>query len=438
MKVLLTVAMVVFSTAAVHAQPALTEPLEFPSSMPGPGATHPGDGCFLLASGTIVPGDVDWVQVSIPTPSTQTIVDVDFPETVGSSSALYASIGSTSASNIDDGNSAADDVCGLGGSTTPLGSPQDSVVDLGATPAGAVINIAITGGEDFYFTGNHDRNFDYDVWVYVARGPCTSDAECDDGLFCNGAETCVDGVCQPGVDPCPDQDCDEENDECIGGVEVVSLDIKPGTCPNRVNLKGHGLVPVALVGTSDFDAMDVDLASVLLFRADGLGGSVAPHEGPPGPQSVFDDVATPFPGEPCECHDLGADGIVDLLMRFKTDALVETLGLGALPSGEVVELVVSGTLLDGTPFTATDCVEIQNRVRRGTDFSAAGGDTASQENTAFEASDVSAADDDGSGSAGAESRGAGRTGCGAVGPATLLLTVGILSLVVLRRQVVRL
>ena len=437
MKVLLTFAVVVFSMAPVHAQPALTEPPEFPSSLPGPGAAHPGDGCFLLASGTIVPGDVDWVQVSIPTPSTQTIIDVDFPESTGSSSALLAWIvGGISVFNIDDGNSAADDVCGLGGSTTPLGSPQDSVADVGATLAGAVIHIGITGGEDGGFTGNHNRTFDYDVWVYVARGPCTSDAECDDGLFCNGAETCVDGVCQPGVDPCPEPECDEENDECIGGGEAVSLDIKPGTCPNRVNLKGHGLVPVALVGTSDFDAADVDLASVLLFRADGVGESVAPNEGPPGPRSVFEDVATPFPGEPCECHDLGGDGIIDLLMRFKTDALADALQLGALPSGEVVELVVSGTLLGGAPFTATDCVEIQNRVDRGGDFSAAAGDTASQGSAAADA-DASAADSDGSRSAGAESRDAGRTGCGAVGPATLLMTVGILSLVVLRRQSVR-
>ncbi|MCP4571237.1 MAG: hypothetical protein GY838_02685, partial [bacterium] len=41
--------------------------------------------------------------------------------------------------------------------------------------------------------------------------------DCDDGLFCNGAETCVDLICQPGSDPCPGQNCDEVNDQCVAG-----------------------------------------------------------------------------------------------------------------------------------------------------------------------------------------------------------------------------
>jgi len=52
---------------------------------------------------------------------------------------------------------------------------------------------------------------------------CGSDAECDDYLFCTGAETCVAGACQPGTPPsCPDDDlwctgtefCDETADAC--------------------------------------------------------------------------------------------------------------------------------------------------------------------------------------------------------------------------------
>ena len=33
-------------------------------------------------------------------------------------------------------------------------------------------------------------------------GPCLVDIDCDDGLFCNGAETCVGGECQDGPPPC--------------------------------------------------------------------------------------------------------------------------------------------------------------------------------------------------------------------------------------------
>lgn len=48
--------------------------------------------------------------------------------------------------------------------------------------------------------------------------PCCATAQdCDDGLFCTGAETCVDFICQPSSDPCaaPYYRCDEDNDQCV-------------------------------------------------------------------------------------------------------------------------------------------------------------------------------------------------------------------------------
>jgi hypothetical protein len=116
---------------------------------------------------------------------------------------------------------------------------------------------------------------------------------------------------------------------------------------------------VAVVSTEVFDAMEIDVGSILLQRADGVAGAVAPNEGPPGPHSSFDDVATPFEGEPCDCHELTGDGIVDLMMHFRMDEVVEALALDDLNSGDPVELVVSGFLLDGTEFTtAGDCILI--------------------------------------------------------------------------------
>jgi hypothetical protein len=73
---------------------------------------------------------------------------------------------------------------------------------------------------------------------------------------------------------------------------------------------------------------------------------------------VFEDVGTPFDGEWCECHDLEGDGITDLMMHFKTDDVVDSLELESLPPGDLVELVVSGNLLDGTAFTASDCIRL--------------------------------------------------------------------------------
>ena len=142
------------------------------------------------------------------------------------------------------------------------------------------------------------------------------------------------------------------------GVITADLDIKPGSCPNSFNRSSRGVLPVALVGTAGFDVSTVDLASVRLSRADGVGGSVAPHEGPPGPHSVLEDVATPFEGDPCDCHELGGDGILDLSMKFKVETLVAALELESLSKVASVELIVTGELNNGSSFIAKDCVRL--------------------------------------------------------------------------------
>ena len=46
---------------------------------------------------------------------------------------------------------------------------------------------------------------------------CTMNADCDDGLFCNGVETCdaPNCTCLPGTNPCPtDANCNEDTDTC--------------------------------------------------------------------------------------------------------------------------------------------------------------------------------------------------------------------------------
>lgn len=52
---------------------------------------------------------------------------------------------------------------------------------------------------------------------------CTTDADCDDGVFCNGTEFCIDGscaavsACPPAIDGCVIRGyaCDEVNDVCV-------------------------------------------------------------------------------------------------------------------------------------------------------------------------------------------------------------------------------
>ncbi|MHC4419825.1 MAG: hypothetical protein ACYS1E_04455, partial [Planctomycetota bacterium] len=164
------------------------------------------------------------------------------------------------------------------------------------------------------------------------------------GLVCSGgefgaSETCSDIACEP---PGPSG----------------FLDVKPGSCPNSFNRNSNGVLPVALVGTDAFDVTQADVSTLLLSRADGVGGAVAPNEGPPGPHSVLEDVTTPFAGETCECDEPPADGIMDLSMKFWSSELVEALELHNLSPGDFIELELSGALLDGTEFAASDCIRL--------------------------------------------------------------------------------
>lgn len=47
---------------------------------------------------------------------------------------------------------------------------------------------------------------------------CLSDGDCDNGLFCDGAETCNSGTCQSGTPSscsAPTPQCDEASDACV-------------------------------------------------------------------------------------------------------------------------------------------------------------------------------------------------------------------------------
>jgi len=48
---------------------------------------------------------------------------------------------------------------------------------------------------------------------------------------------------------------------------VVSIDIKPGSFPNSINLSAAGVIPVAILSTPTFDATHVDPATVTLAGA---------------------------------------------------------------------------------------------------------------------------------------------------------------------------
>ena len=68
----------------------------------------------------------------------------------------------------------------------------------------------------------------------VCIPPCAIDADCNDGVFCNGAETCDAGSCQAGSDPCPGQGCDEAGDVCVACAPLeASCEVNSDCCGNK-------------------------------------------------------------------------------------------------------------------------------------------------------------------------------------------------------------
>lgn len=139
----------------------------------------------------------------------------------------------------------------------------------------------------------------------------------------------------------------------------VSVDIKPQSCPNPLNSKAKGVLPVAILGTSDFDVFDIDLSTVTLSRGDGVGGEVYPLDGPPGPEPYYYDVGTPFNGtftvDCYDCTEEGPDGYTDLTLKFDIQLLLDAID-GDLQDGDCLALQVTGELLDGTPFAGGDYI----------------------------------------------------------------------------------
>jgi hypothetical protein len=136
------------------------------------------------------------------------------------------------------------------------------------------------------------------------------------------------------------------------------LDVKPGSCPNAFQPESHGVLPVALLSGGAFAPTDVDLVSLRLVRADGIGGSVAPLD---SPRPVVADVATPFLGDACDCHTSTGDGDADLSLKFDSGTVSSELALSGMPADEAVELVLRGFLVDGTLFEAGDCIRIVSK-----------------------------------------------------------------------------
>ena len=131
-------------------------------------------------------------------------------------------------------------------------------------------------------------------------------------------------------------------------IKEVAIDIKPGYCPNLINVNSKGVLPVAVLGTYDLDVTQIDPASVRLM-------DVAPL------RSNLEDVGTPF--EPFvgkedayDCNDFGPDTFMDLSLKFDTQTVLDVIG--DVNDGDVLVLELTGKLYDGNSIKGEDVVVI--------------------------------------------------------------------------------
>ena len=120
--------------------------------------------------------------------------------------------------------------------------------------------------------------------------------------------------------------------EIASTVVTVEIDIKPGSSPNTINLGSNGVIPVAILSSADFNALDVDTTTVQLqgkagVRVKGNGAPLAVE------------------------RDVNGDGHIDLELKIE----VENLEPGDIQDG-IGEL--TGTTTGGQDFIGTDAVTI--------------------------------------------------------------------------------
>jgi hypothetical protein len=136
----------------------------------------------------------------------------------------------------------------------------------------------------------------------------------------------------------------------VPGVTGAYLDIKPGSCPNPINTNiphssnaNGGVLPVAVLGSEEFDVYAIDISSLEL-------------EGVSPLRHGYKDIAAPPDStDECACSEAGPDGYTDLTLKFARMDIVA--GLGKV-SGNSVPLTLTGQMMDGTPIELTNCVKI--------------------------------------------------------------------------------
>jgi hypothetical protein len=248
-------------------------------------------------------------------------------------------------------------------------------LDVECLPNGGPETILPVNGGYAYFEvcieNTGDVDLDVDVPCLMTPPPLLIPGE----VHCEIVEVPLEGVgpcgtggsaeltcCATATIP-PQYDCDLPNvlERCDTDIcetppcePSLTVDIKPTSCPNPLAARSRGVLPVAILGTEDFDVMTVDIATITL-------AGVSPI------RSSFKDVATPLDKEDeCECHGEGPDGYLDLTLKFDRREIIATLGdLSLLPRRSSIPLTLTCMLMgEEITLEGTDCIVFLNLRQR--------------------------------------------------------------------------
>lgn len=150
----------------------------------------------------------------------------------------------------------------------------------------------------------------------------------------------------------------EEPVEPVEAIEVA-VDMKPGSCENSINVKSKGVTPFVILGTVDFDVINIDPVTIQIGEVVFDGVSYTLEEPVLPLRSGYEDVGTP---DICEA---GADGIEDMTLKFSTQAIVTALSsvpdVVVVANGNQVKLILTGILDDETLFGGECVVQIKSK-----------------------------------------------------------------------------
>lgn len=144
---------------------------------------------------------------------------------------------------------------------------------------------------------------------------------------------------------------------------AVDIDIKPGSCRNPVNVMSRGVLPMAILGSAEFDVTQVDPRSLSLQGVSPIRWRVR-------------DVATRDDGvseDDSNCHIERPDRLDDLTLMFRNQAIVAALRDNGddddddLEDGAAVSLTLTGNLREeygGSAIEGQDVIVILNKGRR--------------------------------------------------------------------------